>query len=111
MFAGAGNLPSSPQVICTSGCALMMAWRLVACGSSVYVQKKSSCVSGEPEALETCSLGGAVGRAVVRCGCCTVAIETEEDMMANVYGCAVGRRGGQQMEAVVFKKSRSIECR
>lgn len=70
----------------------MMACRLVACGSSVYVQKKSSCVSGEPEALETCSLGGAVERVVVRCGCCTVAVETEEDMMANVYECAVGGR-------------------
>lgn len=28
----------------TSGCALMMACLLVLCGSSVYVQKKSSCV-------------------------------------------------------------------
>lgn len=33
---------SGPQSLVTAGCAFMIACRRVRCGSSVYVQKKSS---------------------------------------------------------------------
>lgn len=44
--------------ILTSGCALMIACLRVACGSSVYAQKKSSRILGVCSLLgaETCSL-------------------------------------------------------
>jgi hypothetical protein len=80
----------SLQVKCTSGCALIIACRLVACGSSVYVQKKSSVLLAAA-VEEACSFAcGAIFKpAAVCCDIDTVAVETEEDMVANVCGCGV----------------------
>jgi hypothetical protein len=70
----------------------MIACRLVACGSSVYVQKKSSVLSAAAAVVEPCSFASGAAAftpAAVCCGIDTVAVETEEDMVANVCGCGV----------------------
>ena len=66
---------------------MIIACRLVACGSSVYVQKKSSCLSLE----DACSFdgGAAFEPAAVCCGREAVEVETEVGILANVYGCGV----------------------
>lgn len=68
---------------------MIIACRLVACGSSVYVQKKSSCLSPE-EACCSLDCEAAFVPAAVCCGGETVAVETEEDMVTNVCGCGGG---------------------
>jgi len=66
----------------TSGCALIMAIRLVLCGSSVYVQKKWSCPSSSTGS--SCFSALTVKPQVAGCLDGTVAVEAEDRIVAAV---------------------------
>lgn len=106
------------QMMHTSGWALMMACRLVRCGSSVYVQKKSSCAPGgdgvveeeEEEEEAACSFSARGPFLWATCGCMSVAVVTEDGIVCRIDVWTRVQRGAEETNVETHGHRMCVFC-